>query len=271
VPGYRYAALAKLVGLLEDPDREAAVDEILDAASEMAVESPGAFRRALGDIVKWMSPGQVDTAFGIAQSVLADTAYAPAADYAGMLHHLAGRLSREQLREARVPAEQIGDPRVRVPALAALASSGAFPARTQRALIGQILRLSYSIADDGQRAEALVLAASVPGADRPQVLGYALATANSVAEDNERAKLLCGLLTILPPERALEAFGETLKASLGRRESGSFGGNPFYEGLGRPFLLTMLEEAAPWFGTLDEPLLVSHVVQSVRDVARWWP
>ena len=144
-------------------------------------------------------------------------------------------------------------------ALAALASSGAFPARTQRALTGQILRLSYSIAADGQRAHALVLAASVAGADRPQVLEDALAAANSVVEDDERATLLCDLLTVLPPERALEAFGEMLEASLGRRRSGSYGGNPFYVGLGRPFLLSMLERATPWLGTLDEPLLVSHV------------
>ena len=156
-------------------------------------------------------------------------------------------------------------------ALAALASSGAFPARTQRALTGQILRLSYSIANDGQRARALVLAASVAGADRPQVLEDALTAATRVVKDNERATVLCDLLTVLPPKRALQAFGEMLEASLGRRQSGSYGGYPFYEGLGRPFLLSMLERAAPWFGTLDDPLLVSHVAQSIRDVVRWWP
>jgi hypothetical protein len=265
VPDHRYAALAKLAGLREDLDREAAVNEVLETASGwVAEELPGDFRRALGDTVELMSPSQVGVAFGIAQSVQAS------ADYAGILHHLAGRLSREQLREARTRAEQIGDPSVRVPALAALVSSGAFPARTQRALTGQILRLSYSIANDGQRARALMLA-SAAGADRLQVLGDARAAANSVVEDDQRATLLCDLLTVLSPESALEAFREMLEASLGRRLSGSYGGNPFYAGLGRPFLLSMLERAAPWLGTLDDPLLVSHIAQSIRDVVRWWP
>jgi TIR domain/NB-ARC domain len=266
VPDHDYAALAKLAGLMADLDREAAVDEVLEAASGwVAGELPGDFRRALGDTVGWMSPRQVDVAFEIAQSVLTS------ADYAGMLHHLSGRLSRKQLREARTRAEHIADPSVRVSALAALASSGAFPARTQRALTGQIFRRSYSIANDGQRARALVLAASVAGADRPQVLEDALAAANSVEKDDKRATILCDLLTVLPPERALEPFGAMLEASLGRRQSGSYGGNPFYAGLGRPFLLSMLERAAPWFGTLDDPLIVSHVAQSARDVVRWWP
>jgi hypothetical protein len=111
----------------------------------------------------------------------------------------------------------------------------------------------------------------VAGADRLQVLEDALAAANSVVEDDKRATLLGDLLTVLPSERALEAFGEMLEASLGRRRSGSYGGNPFYASLGRPFLLSMLERSAPWFGTLDDPLLVSHIAQSVRDVVRWWP
>ena len=138
-------------------------------------------------------------------------------------------------------------------------------------LAGRLGDPDREAAVDGQRAHALVLAASVAGADRPQVLEDALAAANSVVEDDERATLLCDLLTVLPLERALEAFGEMLEASLGRRRSGSYGGNPFYAGLGRPFLLSMLERATPWLGTLDEPLLVSHVAQSVRDVVRWWP
>ena len=265
VPNHHYAALAKLAGRLEDPDREAVVDEVLEAASEkFGDEDAEAIRHALRDTAEWMSPRQVDVAFGIAQSVLSRT------DYACLLHHLSGRLSLQQLRQARTRAEEISDRGTRASALTALVRSDAFPERTQRALTGQILRLSYSIANNGQRARAL-LSASAVVADRPQVLEDAFAAANSVVNDDERATLLCDLLTVLPPERALEAFGEMLKASLGRRQSGSFGGNSFYASLGRPFLLSLLARAAPWFGSLDDPLLVSHIIRSVRDVARWWP
>lgn len=186
-----------------------------------------------------------------------------------MVHHRAWYVL-QQLRQARTGAEQISDPGTRVLALTALVRSGAFPARTQRALTGQVLRLSYSIADNGQRSRAL-LSASAVVADRPQALEDVFAAAKSVVDDDERATLLCDLLSALPPERALEAFREMLKASLGRRQSGSFGGNPFYASLGSPFLLSMVARAAPWFGSIDDPLLVSQIVRSVRDVVRWWP
>ena len=257
-----------LAGSLEPDDRRLALEQILSAASGwVALELPEDFAHALQFTVPWMSSKHIETALTIADKV----AELGRDVYAQMVRSLAPKLSSPQIDTVGKNVNRLNDPAARVIAWVALANNRDVRSAERQAFVDHALAASASIAEPARKARAHRILAFLDGNQRARIVREALDAARRVAEDDERAQVLCELLDVLPRDDALAAFGEMARASLGVGHAGSYGGNRFYQGLGRPILLAQLGHAAPWLGSLDDPGCVSSVVRAVRDVVRWWP